>query len=158
MPVRNVDMFHGKHLFIGTALWIKYKKTTGDKISYKEFQAIIASSMDEVQKWVLQEPIGFQLHPKFGNFAVNRFIPRDDYKTYINTSLGPIINHNLHTGGNIFKIQWFHSHATHACRQPYWFFKANRTFNRSLATVLTGGHSPNFNSYMQSHFITKGVN
>lgn len=159
MPAKgSIDRFHGKHLFISQALWMRYKRVTGDKIPYKEFQAIIASSMEEIQKWVLREPIGFQLHTKMGNLAVNRFKPREDYKTYINTSIGPILNHNLHTGGHIFKIQWFHSHNSHACRQSYWFFKAGRAFNRNLASVLKSGQSPNFNSYMQSHFITKVPN
>lgn len=155
MARRSIDRFHGKLLFIGKDLWRRYKKETGDRISYEEFQAIIGASMAEVQKWVLKEPIGFQLHPKLGHIAVNRFKPREDFKTYLNTSLGPVINHNLHTGGHIFKIQWFHSHTNHASRQPYWFFKANRNFNRTLAAVLKGGQSPIFNSYMQSHFITK---
>ena len=156
MPAKgSIGVFHGRYPFICPALWRSYKKKTGDKISYKEFKAIIAASMEEVQKWVLKEPIGFQLHPKFGNIAVNRFKPNSDFKAYLNTSLGPILNHNLHTGGHCFKIQWFHSHVTHACRQPYWFFKANRAFNRNLAATIKSGHGPQYNSYMQSHFVSK---
>ena len=156
MPARgSIGMFHGRHPFIGKDLWRKYKRETGDRISYGDFQEIVGASMAEIQKWVLREPIGFQLHPKFGNIAINKFKPHEDYKPKLYTSIGPILNHNLHTGGNVFKVQWFHSHVSHASRQPYWFFKANRTFNRSLAAVLKSGQGPQFNSYMQSHFVSK---
>lgn len=155
MPIRSIDKFHGKHLLICPALHRKYVRETGNKISYKEFTAILAESMKEVQKWVLSEPIGFQLTPQLGNIAVNKFKPNPKFKAYINTTLGPLTNHNLHTGGNAYRIQWFHARKDHDSRQPYWFFKAGRAFNRALASVLKGDSRPIFNSYMQSQFITK---
>lgn len=155
MPVRSIDRYHGKHLFIGQALWRKYIKETGDQISYRDFVNIVDTSIEEVKKWVLREPIGFQLHPHLGNIAVNKFMPAPDYKTYINTALGPIVNYNLHTGGYIFKLQWFHARTTHASKQPYWFFDACRSFKRALAVVLKSGKAPSFNSYMQNHFVRK---
>lgn len=155
MATRSIDKFHGKHLFICPALHRKYVKESGNDISYKDFTAILAETMKEIQKWVLAEPIGFQLAPQFGNIAVNKFKPNPKFKAYINTSIGPIQNHNLHTGGNAFRIQWFHARNDHDSRQPYWFFKANRIFNRTLASILKGNNKPIFNSYMQSQFITK---
>lgn len=155
MAVRSIDKFHGKHLFICPALHRKYVKDTGKEISYKEFTAILSGSMQEIQKWVISEPIGFQLTPQLGNITVNKFKPSSKFKTYIQTSLGPILNHNLHTGGNAYRLQWFHARKDHDSRQPYWFFKASRSFNRALASVLKGISKPIFNSYMQSQFITK---
>jgi hypothetical protein len=155
MAKRGIDKFHGKHRLITQALHKKYIKETGNALTYSEFVTILETSMEEVQKWVLSEPIGFQLTPQLGNLAVNKFKPGAKFKTYINTSLGPVPNHNLHTGGNAYRIQWFHARKDHDSRQPYWFFKANRNFNRSLATVLKGSARPIFNSYMQSQFITK---
>lgn len=153
MATRSIDRFHGKHKFICPALWRKYVQTTGQEISYKDFTQIIAEANKEIQTWVLKDPIGFQLTPQLGNIAVNKFEPKPGFKTYIHTPLGLIPNHNLHTGGKAFRIQWFHARVDHESKQPYWFFKANRTFNRALAAVLKGINAPTYNAYMQSQFL-----
>ena len=156
MPAKNsIGAFHGRHPLIRQDLWKRYMKETGQKIDYEEFKKIIAESMEEIKKWVLREPIGFQMSPKLGNIAINRFAMYKTFRAYTKTPLGSVINHNLHTGGYIFTIRWYHSEASHKSRQPYWFFKACRAFNRSLAVVLKGSERPNFNSYMQDHFINK---
>lgn len=157
MPAKNsIGDFHGRYHLISKDLWKQYQKTANTPVTYEEFKDIVASSMQEIQKWVLKEPIGFQL-PNLGNIAVNMFKPNREFKAYINTSQGPVINHNLHTGGNVYSIRWFNSSTAHKSKQPFWFFKAERKFNRALASVLKGDKSPVFNSFMQDHFITKAL-
>jgi hypothetical protein len=155
MPAKNsIGQFHGRYPLINHELWKKYMESTGDAITYNEFKSIIAASMSEIQRWSLKEPIGFQM-PNLGNIAVNRFKMDKDFRAYHNTEKGPIRNHNLHTGGDAFQIRWFHSSTSMKSRMPFWFFKANRTFNRTLASILKANNSPNYNSFMQDHFVTK---
>ena len=156
MPARGTIMkYHGRQPFLGKALWKKYVKTTGNKIPYKEFMAIIEEEIKEVRKWTMREPIGFQI-PNLGNIAVNRFRPRETFVSYIyNGGKTKIKNHNLHTGGYSFKIQWFRLSNTHTSRLGYYYFVATREFNRDLGQLLKSGEYPNFNCYAQDHFLKK---
>lgn len=155
MPAKgSIGKFHGRYPLISVKLWKKYVKDSGSDVSYEDFKNILAESMSEIRKWVLKEPIGFQM-PGLGNVAVNRFKPKKDFKTFINTTKGPVKNHNLHTGGDAFHLRWYHSSSSYSKRMPYWFLKASRAFNRELAVVLKRGNSPNFNSFTQDHFVTK---
>lgn len=155
MPAKNsISNYHGRHRFLSESLWRKYVKETESDISYADFRKIVIASMDELRKWVLKEPVGFQMSPRIGNIAINRFKPEHgSFKAFHYTKERRIPNYNLHTGGAVFKIQWFHASSTHKSRNPYWFFKASRVFNRSLAFLLKSGKSPSYNSYMQNHFI-----
>ena len=47
MGPRSIDYFHGKHIFINKKLWRKYMKTTGNRITYKEFTTILSTTMKE---------------------------------------------------------------------------------------------------------------
>ena len=153
MPAKgSISQFHGRYSIINKKLWAKYIKETGEDVSYEDFKLILAATMEEIKSWILREPIGFQI-PELGNIAVNRFKTNSDFKSYIGST--PIRNYNLHTGGNAFKIQWFHSSTVLRGRIPFWFFKASRAFNRSLAVVLKANNSPSYNSFMQDHFIQK---
>lgn len=155
MPAKNsIGQFYGRYSLVSKDLWKRYVTTTGSDVTYDQFKAITAGTFKEIQKWAMSEPIGFQM-PDLGNIAVNRFKPNKKFRNYINTPKGPIRNHNLHTGGDVFQIRWFHSSSSFKSKMPYWFFKASRAFNRSLATVLKANDSPNFNSFMQDHFIIK---
>lgn len=159
MPAKNsISKFYGRHRFISLKLWRKYVRQTGDKISYKEFQAIIAESFKESRKWILREPIGMQFPGKLGHIAINKFKSYGTFKTYTNTRTKdgkPILNYNLHTGGYIFKIQWFLNTRSYSERVPYWFFSASRDFKRTLAKLIKGGTYPVFNTFMQDHFTIK---
>ena len=153
MPAKNsIGRFHGRFTFISKKLWKKYKKDTGSTITYKEFQLIISSSLGEINKWILREPIGFQL-PGIGHMAVNKFKTFGAFKCYRNGKA--LLNHNLHTGGNTHRIQYFKNSRNYKTRLPYWFFKACRASNRALGKVLTSSNSPLFNSFMQDQFIQK---
>jgi len=157
MPAKNsIGKFHGRHPFIEKKLWKKYVKQTENPVSYEEFKLIIAASLQELQSWVLKDPIGFQFSPKLGRIAINKFKMYEGFKTFIHKKgIGRIQNHNLHSDEHAFKIQWFHSQTSHKSRMPYWFFRAERSFNRDLARVLKGGKAPEFNSFMQDHFVQK---
>ena len=155
MGPRNIDYFHGKHVFINRKLWTKYMKVTGKRLTYDEFKDIILETIKEIRTWVLKQPIGYQLSPKLGNISINKFKPGSDFKSYIHTSEGSFKNHNLHTYGNVYRIQWFHATDKAMTRQPFWYFKACRSFKRSLASVLKGKKAPIYNCYMQNQFITR---
>ena len=155
MPSKNsIGRYYKRHSFISKDLWKKYKKTTGEDISYDDFKTIIQASLEETKSWALREPIGFQLPKKLGHLAINKFKTYGDFKCYHNVkSAGrPIVNHNLHTGGYTYRIQLFLSSRSFSDRIPYWHFDAERKFKRSLAVVLKGGKSPAYNSFMQDHF------
>lgn len=156
MPAKHsIGKFHGRHPLINRKMWRRYVKESGNKISYDLFKNIFLSSMEETKKWVLREPVGFKLPYKLGNLAVNKFKTYGDFKTYTNTRTSdgkPIKNFNLHTGGNVFRIQWFYNSRQFIERHPYWFFDACRDFKRNLAKVLKSSNPPLFNTYMQDHF------
>lgn len=155
MPAKgSISKFHGRYSLIGQDLWKRYVKETGDNIEYKEFKAIIAEEIKEVKKWVMKEPIGFQI-PIMGNLAVNRYVATGpDFVSYIyHGDSTKIKNHNFHTGGYVFKIQWFRSTNSHESRFAYYFFKATREFNRDFAKLLKSGDYPNYNCYSQDHFV-----
>jgi hypothetical protein len=158
MPAKgSIGQFHGRKTFLTLKLWRKYKRETGVDITYKEFVAIFCTTIEEVKKWILREPAGFRLPVKLGNIAVNTFKTYGTFKTYINVRHEgkPILNHNLHTGGNVYKLQWFHSTRNYNDRVPFWFFVASRDFKRNLAKVLKRGVYPNYNTYMQDQFTDK---
>lgn len=153
MPAKNsISKFHGRFTFIGKPLWKKYKKENKSNISYADFKLIISASIGEINKWVMKEPIGFQL-PGIGHMAVNKFKTFGTFKCYRNGQA--VINHNLHTGGTTYRIQYFKNSRNYKTRLPYWFFKACRTSNRTLAKVLNSETRPHFNSFMQDQFIQK---
>ena len=153
MPAKNsISRFHGKYSFINKDLWKKYKKSTGSSITYKEFQTIISTSLGEINKWIMREPIGFQL-PFIGHMAINRFKTFGKFKQYRNGVAMP--NSNFHTAGNTHRIQYFKITRSFKTRLPFWFFKACRHSNRALAKVLKNDSRPLFNSFAQDHFIKK---
>ena len=78
-----------------------------------------------------------------------------DFKTYTNTKNEgkAILNHNLHTGGYCYRLQMFLLTKAYIQRRVYWFFDAERKFDRSLAKVLKSNNYPNYNSFTQDHFI-----
>lgn len=158
MPAKgSVGKFHGRKAFINKKLWTKYKKETKLDVSYTDFAAIFDSTTVQIKKWVLREPAGFKISPKLGNIAVNTFKTYGDFKTYTNTRFEgkAIRNFNLHTNGNVYKLQWFHTTRTYIDRVPFWFFIASREFKRSLAKVLKEGVAPVYNTYMQDQFVAK---
>ena len=157
MPTKgSIGKFHGRYHLLSPDLWKKYKKEIGSDILYSDFKKIVLASIEETKAWVLREPIGFQLPGKNGHLAINKFKTYGDFKTYTNmrTSEGKaILNHNLHTGGNTFRIQWFKSTRRFTERIVYWHFEASRAFKRSLAAVLKGKRAPIYNTFMQDHFV-----
>lgn len=156
MPAKGtIAKYHGRYALISRSLWKKYVKETSDKISYSDFLIIIAEEIKEVRKWVMREPIGFQL-PSMGNLAVNKFKPAGDFTAYIyNGGTTKIKNHNIHTGGCVFRLQWFRCSSSHQSRLAYWYFKATREFNRDLGKLLKTGSYPSYNCYSQDHFVKK---
>lgn len=157
MPTRgSIGKFHGRYHLLSQDLWKKYKKESGKDISWTDFKNIILLSIEETKAWVLREPIGFQLPGKNGHIAINRFKTYGAFKTYTNTRTSSgqaILNHNLHTGGYTFRIQWFKSTRRFTDRVVYWHFEASRAFKRSLAAVLKGMRGPMYNTFMQDHFV-----
>lgn len=154
MPAKgSIGKFHGRHHILNKKLWRSYKKETGNKISWADFSAIVLESMKGIREWVVREPIGFQLPGRIGNLAINKFKTYGTFKTYIRVDGRSFLGHNLHTGGYTFRIQWFKATRKFAHRYPYWWFTAERKFNRSLAPILKSQNSPIYNTYMQDHFI-----
>lgn len=158
MPAKgSVGKYHGRYTFISKKLWKKYNKTNNSNISYSDFKLIIKMSLEETTKWVIREPVGYMLPNRIGNLAVNKFKTFGDFKTYVNvkSSEGKAIrNFNLHTGGNTFRIQWFHNTRSAKERISFWHFEAERKFKRLLAATIKSGKSPLYNNYMQDQFIT----
>lgn len=155
MPAKGtIGHFHGRYSLISRDLWKKYIAETGDDISYELFMGIIAEEIKEVRQWAMREPIGFQI-PNMGNIAVNKFKPADYTPYYYNGGSTKIKNHNVHTNGYVFRIQWFRCASTHKSGLPYWYFKAARAFNRELGKILNTGSYPSFNCYSQDHFVKK---
>lgn len=157
MPAKNsIGKYYGRYVFFGVHLWKKYVKETGSTVSYEDFKKVFLASMEETQKWVLREPVGFRLLYQLGNIAVNRMRTYGDFVTYtrFKTSEGRAIKgHNLHTGGDTFRIQWFHTTRSHKDWVTFWFFDAERKFKRNLAKVLKSENYPLYNTYMQDQFV-----
>lgn len=152
----SVGLYHGRYPLISKKLWKKYCKDYNSTIPYKQFKEVISASFQEISKCVLKEPVGFRMPYRLGNFAVNKFRTYGEFKTYSNVKSpegNAIRNHNLHTGGHTFRIQWFHNTRSAKERVSFWYFVAERKFKRSLATVLKSGKSPLYNTYMQDQFI-----
>ena len=139
MPAKgSIGKFYNRHTFVSRDLWKKYMKTTGNEISWEEFSKIIAVSMEEAKNCILKEPVGFQFPNKIGHLAVNMFKTYGEFKTYTNiksTTGKPILNHNLHTGGYCYRLQMFLLTRAYKDRKLYWFFDAERKFDRSLAKL-----------------------
>ena len=158
MPAKGTKLkYAGKHNFINIKLWKKYKKETQNPATYAEFRKIIAASLEETKNWVLKEPIGFRLPFRLGNIAINKFKTYGEFVSYKKTRSiegKPIKNFNLHTGGYVFRIQWFYNTRSARERTSFWWFVAERKFKRSLAKVLKSDKPPLFNTYMQSQFST----
>ena len=158
MPAKGTTCkYSGRHTFVSKDLWKKYVALTNSTTSYKDFKAIILASLEETQRLVLREPVGFKLPFRIGNLAVNKFKIYGDFKCYSNVRTAddkPIKNFNLHTGGHTFRIQWFHNTRSSKERISFWHFDAERKFKRSLAKVLKSGKSPLYNTYMQDQFVT----
>lgn len=157
MPAKgSIGKYYGRHVFMSKELWKEYVKETGSTVSYKDFKKVFVASMEETQKWVLREPVGFRLLYQLGNIAVNRMRTYGDFVTYtrLKTSEGRAIKgHNLHTGGDTFRIQWFHTTRSHKDRVTFWYLDAERKFKRALAKVLKSGTYPLYNTYMQDQFV-----
>lgn len=157
MPAKGkTGKYHGRYVFFGRHLWKKYVKETGSTISYEDFKKVFLLTMEETQKWIIREPVGFRLPLKLGNLAINRLRTYGDFKTYtgIKNAEGRVIpGHNLHTGGYTFRIQWFHTTRSCKDRVTFWFFDAERKFKRNLAKVLKSGKAPVYNTYMQDQFV-----
>jgi hypothetical protein len=156
MPTKNsISKYRGRLPLLSQKLWKKYVKETGDEISYEEFTTIIVAEIREIKNWVLKEPIGFQMS-EIGNITINKFKPGSDYVTYLyNGGKTKIKNHNIHTGGCIFRIQWFRRSTSHKDRYAYWYFSASREFKRELGKQLKSGKYPNYNCFSQDHFVKK---
>lgn len=157
MPAKgSIGKYHGRHVFISRKLWKKYLKESGSNITYTEFCAIVKGNMEELQKWVLKEPIGFKLPFKLGNIAVNRLKTYGEFKTWtgLRTADGkPIRAFNLHTQGDTFRIQLFHNTRSAKDVFSFWFLDAERKFKRSLAKVLKSDNYPLYNTFMQDQFV-----
>jgi len=157
MPAKgSIGKYYGRHVFFSDKLWKKYVKQTGSIISYSDFKKVFLESMEETKKWVLREPVGFRLPNKLGNLAINRMKTYGEFKTYskLKTEDGkPIRTFNLHTGGDTFRIQWFHTTRSHKDWVTFWFLDAERKFKRNLAQVLKSEKYPLYNTYMQDQFV-----
>lgn len=153
MPSKDTKLkYSGRSIFLSKELWRKYKKETGDKIEWKEFKQIILASNEEIKNWVLKDPSGFKFPGNIGTLSVNAFKPTKNRP--INGQ--KIQYHNLHTHGNVYKIQLFYNVRKDRDRSGCWGFDAERKFKREFASILKSGKFPNYNSYAQDHFRIKG--
>lgn len=121
-------------------------KRVGAQIPYLTWKSMMLRMTELMGEAMLDDHLGFTLPVNLGMLRVVKMKPRKnaelkpmiDFKHLIQT--GKVKRqHNLHSFGAVYRIEWIRLRTTQFANQGLYRFKACRPLNRRLAQLIFSG-------------------